>query len=217
MKLIFDSGHTADRAREYPEQFTGVDWTKGKAAEVARVLGFTVSTADSVEHMFTVALVRELVKASRARGIEALAFDRPGMKNDAEISAVVEYVNAQDAAALVSIHADAAGANGWRSMACAAAGSVVLHYQGSKNGERLAQCVAARLKAYRRVRGGPDNRAESARVRKSSVAVLRKTRPVAVLVEACFYDNLEDLHFSVTHLNGLANAVLDGVVDYVVG
>lgn len=214
MKLIFDIGHTRDKAREHPAQFTCVDWKKGKAGEVARALGFTAATDDSLEHMLNTALAKRCVGACKARGIEAEAIDRPNMENDAEINAVVQYVNAKLPGALISIHCNAAGGKGWKELGSQATGSVVLHYQTSAEGKRLAECMAARLKAYRRAHEGPDNRAESSRVRGSTVAMLRKTRPVAVLVEVCFYDSLEDLRWTVGHLDGLANAILDGFCDY---
>lgn len=212
LTILLDAGHTSDYAREHPAQFTGVDWASGKAGEIARTLGFARDTHDSVEHLLNVAVARAVQLECNDRGIPCETIDWPALGNDAEITKVVNYANAHQPTVLVSLHGNASGGAGWRGLSCKATGSVVLHYQASARGKDLAKRIAAHLWAVRQRDGGPDNRASH--TTPSSVAVLRRTAPVAVLVETCFYDSLEDLYWTVTHLRAVACAIVDGVKEW---
>lgn len=214
-KIFIDPGHTADRAREYPSTFTKVNWNSGKFAEVAEQLGFTSNQKDSVEHMLNAAIAKRLKVILEAKGMEVVYYDDPSLSNNAEITNVYTKSNAARPDAFVSIHNNAVGSKGWEAMSCSAAGSVALYYASRTEGKKLATTVAKKLEAYRKDHGGPDNRKGNI-VNTSSVAVLSKASSSipATLVEVCFYDNIDDLLFTVKHLDGIAGAIADGVASY---
>lgn len=214
-KVFIDPGHTADRSREWPSSFTKVNWTSGKYAEVARLIGFTAKTQDSVEHMLNVLISKHLKDVLEARGVEVVYYDAPSLSNNAEICNVYTKSNAAKPDAFVSIHNNAVGSKGWESMSCSAAGSVALYYAARSAGKKLATIVAKRLEAYRKANGGPDNRKGNI-VNTSSVAVLSKASSSipATLVEVCFYDNIDDLLFTASHAKGFAEVIADGVMEY---
>lgn len=203
-KIVIDCGHTRDFAREHPSQFTGIDWGKGDAKTIADILGFNASTDDSLEHMLNVKFGNILAKK-----LQAEVVDWPWMTNNAEISKVINHVNSTKADLLVSIHANAAGQSSWVRGKCSASGTVVLYHPSSKGGKQLARDVADACKVYRKLNGGPDNRFDT--ISPSTVAVLSKTHCPAILIELCFYDNLDDLLWTVEHLDGLADAVIKGL------
>lgn len=214
-KIFIDPGHTADRAREWPSTFTKVDWTSGKYAEVAKLVGFNAKTQDSVEHMLNVLISKHLKDVLEARGVEVVYYDAPSLSNNAEICNVCTKSNATKPDAFVSIHNNAVGSKGWESMSCSAAGSVALCCASRSAGKKLATLVAKRLEAYRKAQGGPDNRKGNI-VNTSSVAVLSKAPSCipATLVEVCFYDNIDDLLFAASHAKGIAEVIADGVMEY---
>lgn len=205
MDILIDIGHTADKAREHPSAFDKATWTSGKGARVASLLGFDASTKDSVEHMLNKAFAKALKVQVDKLGLSSEVVDWPWMGNDAEIGKVVEYCKEKRPRLLVSVHANAAGGAGWTSLQCKASGSVVLHYESSSTGKRLASSVASAMRACRKAHGGPDNRASL--TMPSRVAVLRKTPCPAVLLETCFYDNGDDLLWTASHLDVLAASV----------
>lgn len=212
-KVIIDAGHTSDYAREHPNHFNGKVWTSGKGLEVAKRLGFDSSTNDSVEHMLNVYLAKTLKAEMKKKSIECEMVDWPNMKNDAEISQVISYANSKSPKLLVSIHGNAAGTGDWKNLNAKATGTVVLHYKTSSKGKKIATDIANNIKNCRLRFGGPDNRASH--TMESSVAVLKKTNCPAVLIEACFYDNLDDLHWTVLNADKIANAIIDGIINYI--
>lgn len=205
MKVIIDCGHTRDNAREHPAAFTGIDWTTGKGKTVADSLGFTKDTNDSLEHLLNVKFGNILGK--KLQGAEVV--DWPWMSNNAEISKVISHVNTIKADLLVSVHGNASGQTSWTRGKGSASGTVVLYHKSSTKGKQLARSVADACKMYRKNNGGPDNRYDT--ISPSSVAVLAKTCCPAILIELCFYDNLDDLCWTVEHLDGLADAVVKGL------
>lgn len=213
LQVIIDIGHTSDYAREHPCQFSESVWQTQKGKEIAATLGFNRSTNDSVEHMFNIKLSNELKYVLNSNGIDCIVVDKPNLSNNSEISQVINEVNAKKPKLLISIHANAAGVGDWKNLKGKASGSVVLYYPTSKTGKRIATDIASQLKTTRTLYHGPDNRADH--VMESSVAVLKKTNCPAVLVEACFYDNIEDLHWTVMHINKIANAILAGIRSHV--
>lgn len=210
--IIIDAGHTSDFEREHPSQFTGVDWTTGKAAEVADILGFSRNTNDSLEHMLNKAIAVRLEKRLDAMGHVSEMVDWPDLRNSAEITKVVNYVNSHSPHMLVSIHANAQGGDNWKRLGGTASGTISLYCPGSSRGTLLAKCITTKVKELRRATGGPDNRASL--VTPSKVAVLTKTRPPAALIETCFYDNIDDLHWTATHLDEIADAIASGISLY---
>lgn len=210
--IIIDAGHTSDFEREHPSQFTGVDWTKGKPAEVAAILGFNAHTNDSLEHMLNKAVAVRLERKLDEMGHNSEMVDWPDLRNSKEITQVVNYVNAHSPHMLVSIHANAQGGSNWKRLGGTASGSIALHYPGSPKGTLLAKCIAMKLRVLREKQGGPDNRASI--TSESRVAVLAKTNPPAALVEICFYDNISDLHWTATHLDEIAGEIASGISLY---
>lgn len=212
MNVIIDIGHTSDHAREHPVAFKGIDWTSGKAKEIADKLGFTEKTSDSVEHLLNKAFAKSFAAALAARNIKNDTIDWPWMANNAEISKVVNHVNSVKPDLLVSIHANASGSSKWTSGASTASGTVVLYYPTSSKGKQLARIVGDKCKLVRKRLDGPDNRFEH--IAPSSVAVIAKTCCTAILVETCFYDNIQDLYWTTKHLDDLAAAVADGILTH---
>lgn len=203
MKVIIDIGHTKDYAREHPEQFKSID------EQIVKKLGFDTDKNDSVEHRLNKLIGEALKKACDKAGITAEVVDYPELSNTADISRTITYTNNNKPDLFVSIHANATGANNWKTMGCTASGTVVLYYPGSTNGKRRAQAIADYCKLYRKEKQGPDNRFEH--TAPSSVSVLAKTKCPAVLVETCFYDNKEDLLWTINNKDGLAEAIVKGI------
>lgn len=185
----------------------------GKGKAVSDALGFTRDTRDSLEHLFNVALAKAVKAEMKQKCIQCELIDWPNLKNDTEISQVVNHVNSKSPKLLLSIHGNAAGTGDWKNLDAKATGTVVLYYKTSTKGKKIATDIANNVKNCRLRFGGPDNRASH--TAESSVAVLKKTNCPAVLVEACFYDNLEDLYWSVTHMDKLATAIVGGIINYI--
>lgn len=204
MKIIIDIGHTKDFAREHPSQFTSIP------GDITSKLNFDKDKNDSVEHRLNKLIGESLKAACDKAGIEAEIVDYPELSNSADISRTITYANQKKPDLFVSIHANATGANKWKTMDCSASGTVVLYYPGSTNGKRRAQAIADTCKMYRKNNNGPDNRFEH--TAPSSVSVLAKTNMPAVLVETCFYDNKEDLRWTIDNREGLAKAIVDGIL-----
>lgn len=205
--VFLDPGHTRDYSREHPSQFTGVDWAAGKPAEVLKALGITKSTDDSLEHVLNVRIVEHVKKHLLALGHSVVVYDNPALSNNAEIRQVYSRSNALEPDIFVSVHNNAAGATGWKSLACKASGSVAL-YNGKNPGNiTLARALASTLNNYRKDTDGPNNRCDT--IASSSVGVLANAKPGirASLVEVGFYDNIDDLFWMATHLDGIGDAV----------
>lgn len=183
----------------------------GKGKAVSDALGFTRDTRDSLEHLFNVALAKAVKAEMKQKCIQCELIDWPNLKNDTEISQVVNHVNSKSPKLLLSIHGNAAGTGDWKNLDAKATGTVVLYYKTSTKGKKIATDIANNVKNCRLRFGGPDNRASH--TAESSVAVLKKTNCPAVLVEACFYDNLEDLYWTVTHMDKLATAIVGGIIN----
>ncbi len=204
MKIIIDIGHTKDYSREHPEQYDSI------SEDILGKLGFDKDKNDSIEHRLN-KFVGEAVKvACDNAGIDAEIVDYPELNNTQDISKTISYANQKKPDLFVSIHANATGNNKWKTMECTASGTVVLYYPGSTNGKRRAQAIADTCKLCRKNNGGPDNRFEH--TAPSSVSVLAKTNMPAVLVETCFYDNKEDLRWTIDNKEKLAKAIVDGIL-----
>ena len=209
--VFLDPGHTSDNGREYPRQFTGVDWTKDRYKEIADALGFGQSTSDSIEHMLNVKIAEAAKKHLEAAGKKVVLYDDPKLSNNAEIRQVYTRVNSTHPKVFVSIHNNAAGASGWEDLACRARGPVALYYPGRDKGKDLGNIIVEKLRALK----GPDNRAEH--LHTSTVGVLRNTKSEipATLIEVGFYDNLDNLHWMATNLDRIGKAICDGIIVYI--
>lgn len=215
-KTVFiDPGHTADQAREWPSTFSEVNWDAVKFAKVADILKFDKGTHDSIEHMLNVYIATFVKEILEAKNCKVVLYDNPALSNNAEITQVYTRSNALKPDAFVSIHNNAVGSSGWKKMGCTASGSVALYYSKCTEGKKLASIIAKKLEAYRKAAGGPDNRRGNI-LNTSSVAVLSKALPSipATLLEVCFYDNIDDLLFTVTHAKEIAEQISDGIIEY---
>lgn len=214
MKIIIDAGHTHDYAREHPAYFN-VDWSSGIAGKVAQALGFGKATNDSVEHILNLAIAKALELQLLRNGHDAEVVDYPDLANNTEISRVIGYVNSRKPGLFVSIHNNAAGTGNAKELKAGASGTVTLYCKGSKNGYRLARCIADAMRNLRAVTAGPDNRCDT--TMQSTLPILAKTQPVAALVEVGFYDNLNDLYWMATHLEEIGKALATGIETYIKG
>lgn len=215
--VFLDPGHTRDYEREHPTQFSGVDWTSGNAADVLAILDMTTKTNDSIEHRLNVVLAEAVRRSLTSMGVSVVVYDDPALANDVEIGQVYRRSNALLPDVFLSIHNNAQGGAKWKSMGCTASGTVGL-YNGSNSKNRLlARDLADAVNRYRKTTGGPNNRADLTKT--SSVGVLANAdrRIVASLLEVCFYDNLDDLYWTVTHIDGIASAIARVVAGYAGG
>lgn len=206
MKIAIDVGHTCDKAREHPSAFTMIDWTTGRPGEIARKLGFGKNTSDSLEHMLNKAVGTKLKEKLCKAGHYADLIDFPGMSNNPEIGKVISTVNAGNYDVLISIHANAQGGPRWKCLGGSAKGTVVLYYSKSTKGKQLAEKVANTVRATRAKTHGKDNRCDI--ITASTLPIVRDTNPVAILVETCFYDNLDDLEWCVNRIEDLCDSLV---------
>lgn len=199
--VVIDIGHTTDYAREHPHQFK-VDWSAGVYKEIADTLGFDKTTNDSLEHLLNTAIVKSIVK--HLDKDNALVIDEPSMTNNAEITMVYNKVNQVKPKIFLSIHNNSSGQSKWTTLGNTACGSVGCWYNPSS--KPLANTLATALSTLRKQTGGVDNRADHNLY--SGVAVLKKsTVALSVLLEVCFYDNLNDLLWTVRHLDQIGQTI----------
>lgn len=211
VRVMLDIGHTADRAREWPAYFNPSLWSSADGRAILDALGLAPDSHDSLEHAMNAAVGRAVERHLRAAGVSVSVLDRPEMGNDAEISWVVQSVNAARPSVFVSIHHNAACGKDWATMGNKASGHVCYHVSGSSKGRALAREIHEELAEYRRGHGVPGNRAES--VQAGTYAVIRKvdSRVASCLVEVGFYDNLTDARFVAGHVDGLGAAIAEGI------
>lgn len=206
MKIAIDAGHTSDKAREHPSAFSLVDWTTGRAGDIAKKIGFNKDTQDSVEHMLNALIAKRLKEKLVKAGHTADVIDYPGISNNTEIRKVINTVNAGKYELLISIHNNSQGGPKWKCLGGTAKGTVVLYYSNSTKGKVLANKMANAVREKRKATHGTDNRCDI--ITASTLPMLRDTNPVAVLVEACFYDNIDDLEWCVNHIDDLCESLV---------
>ncbi len=212
--IILDPGHTSDMTREYPRQFSKVDWTKGKEKEIADKIGFTKDSKDSIEHMLNVKLANATEKYLKLANTSVFNFDSPSLSNNSEISAVYRKVQELKPKLFLSIHNNAAGSSGWTSLSCKASGTVSGYKAGRENCKQFAKAIADGLIKLRKEKNGPHNRAES--LTTLSVGVLNNcpSNIPATLVEVGFYDNLEDLYWMATHIDDIGKCMANTIINF---
>lgn len=204
ISLVLDIGHTSDYAREHPHQFK-VDWTSGVYKEIADTLGFTKNTNDSLEHLLNTAIVKSITNHYTGR---CLVIDEPSMSNNSEITMVYNKVNQVQPKIFLSIHNNSSGQPKWTTLGNTACGSVGCWYNPSA--KSLANTLAVNLGTLRKQTGGVDNRADHQL--NSGVAVLKKSVVAkSVLLEVCFYDNVNDLLWTVRHLDQIGAVIADTI------
>lgn len=150
------------------------------------------------EHTQCAKLAAELKKALESftlTPIQADIIDHPDLSNTADLTATVRAINADNYAACVSLHMDAADNP-------TAHGAHVCYY--SANGKRLAEEIALRLCPQM---PGRANRT----VQRTDLYILRNTRPTAVLVECGFITNAGDADWVDKNPDKVATSIALGI------
>lgn len=165
------------------------------------------------EHATCVPVGQRLAEILRARGHEVDVLDFPEQSNSSDLNSTISKANALGADLLISLHRDAA------TLACPdndvcpgdimdnndARGAHVCYY--SSSGKKLASCIADRLCAIL------PGRAEQVQLRQN-LAILKRTKPVAVLCELGFITAAADRYIFDTRREDICLAIADGVGVY---
>lgn len=168
MLVLLDNGH-------------GID-TPGKCSPDKRLK----------EYAYTREIVKEIYSQLTKEGIEAYILVPE--EKDISLSERVKRANKKyienNQAILISVHCDAAGADGnWHS---AKGWSVFVAQNASKNSKKLADCLAEKAEAQN-IKVRYQLPGQSYWVQ--SLAMCRDTKCPAVLTENLFQDNQEDVNF----------------------
>lgn len=142
--------------------------------------------------------LKECLESFRLQSFSAEVVDFPERGNRGDLVATVQTVNAGGYDACVSLHMDASDND-------AARGAHVCYV--SSKGKRMAKEIALRLC------GQLPGRAQQV-VQRTDLYVLRKTKPVAVLVECGFITHAGDAAWVKAHVVEVARAIALGVAAY---
>lgn len=159
------------------------------------------------EHTVATHVAALLKNHLTAAGHSVTLIDYPHISNEADLAMAISDINAGDFHAAISLHCDA-------SSNPSAHGAHVCYHATSERGKILAEFVAApltRLMPGRAcsVQPRPD---ESKGL--SSLAILRQTRPTAILIEMGFISNVEDAA-KLACAETIAHALTCGIRDWV--
>lgn len=191
MKILIDNGH-------------GVD-TAGKRSPDGRLR----------EYAYAREIASRLEKALKARGYDAERIVTE--ENDIPLNERVKranriYTETRKEAILVSIHCNAAGADGKWHDACG--WGAYISQNASKNSKTLACCLidAAEVKGLKIRRYSPDEPFWT-----QSLAICRDTNCPAVLTENLFQDNKADVDYLLSEEGKDAITALhvDGIIKYI--
>lgn len=160
--------------------------------------------------------VKNILESFKVDTFQADIIDFPEKTNSADLTASVKAINAGGYDACVSLHMDAAyktieeiddeGDLFFRyEVNPTARGAHACYY--SKKGKRLAREIARRLCLYL------PGRAEQV-VERTDLYFLKKTRPVACLVECGFCTNPRDSEWVNTHPHEVARSIALGIAAY---
>lgn len=210
--VVLDAGHTADRAREWPCDWPAEAWETLAGRKVARALGFTIQTQDSIEHMLNVSIAAYAARELEQRGLRVLLFEDPGMGNSAEYQLAAKIANAAAPRVFLSIHANACyGVTAYA--ANTPCGSITFYRVGDAASLKLAEACTTEMMRVRAVAQAPSNRAD--RIAPGQSYHVLKATPAAgasALAEVGFYDNMADLEFMATHLAELGRALAEAII-----
>lgn len=142
--------------------------------------------------------VKKHLESFKVQQFEADIIDFPAQSNSGDLSATVKAINAGNYAASVSLHMDAASVP-------TAHGAHVCYY--STSGKVLANEIAIRLCPQM---PGRANRI----VKRDNLYVLKKTKPVAVLVECGFITNPSDAAWVHTNHDKVATSIALGIAAF---
>lgn len=170
------------------------------------------------EHATAKTIADHLAPMLRAQGHNVEIIDFPRMDNDDDLAHTVRVINTGCFDISISLHCDS-------SDSATACGAHVCHhrnyhgdgsYTDSARGKALAEAIAGPLCKLMpgradHVQARPDR---SSKPNKSSLYVLRKTVPPAVLVECGFLSNPGDASVLRDTPGAIANAIAQGVDAY---
>ena len=170
------------------------------------------------EHATASVIVDHLAPMLRAQGHNVTVIDYPYMDNDDDLEATVKAINAGGNDISISIHCDSSDSPSPR-------GAHVCHHRtyhddgtctDSAQGKALAEAIAGPLCKLMpgradHVQARPDR---SCKPNKTSLYVLRKTIPPAVLVECGFLSNPGDASLLRDTPGAIARAIAQGVDAY---
>lgn len=170
------------------------------------------------EHATASVIVDHLAPMLRAQGHNVTVIDYPYMDNDDDLEATVKAINAGGYDISISIHCDSSDSPSPR-------GAHVCHHRtyhddgtctDSAQGKALAEAIAGPLCKILpgradHVQARPDR---SCKPNKTSLYVLRKTVPPAVLVECGFLTNPGDASVMHDTPGAIARAIAQGVDAY---
>ena len=142
--------------------------------------------------------VKRCLESFKVQQFEADIIDFPAQSNSGDLSATVKAINAGNYAASVSLHMDAATTPN-------AHGAHVCYY--STSGKVLANEIALRLCPQL---PGRANRV----VQRDNLYVLKKTKPIAVLVECGFITNSNDAAWVKNNPDKVALSIALGIAAF---
>ena len=211
--VVLDAGHTADRAREYPASWPAGTWDTHAGRKIARALGFTSQTKDSIEHMLNTRIAAFTASALEQAGLRVLLFDDPALPNNEEYKLAAKIANAAAPRAFLSIHANACCgvASYTKNTPC---GSITFYRVGDAPSLQLAAACTEELLRLRAAAGAPGNRADRIAPGQSyHVLTATPAAKASVLCEVGFYDHAADLEFMATHLPEIGRALAMAILN----
>lgn len=149
-------------------------------------------------------------------GIAVDIIDFPNTTNTADLSATIKTINTGNYTAVISLHCDsssnphARGAHVCFNRTYRQNSS----YTDSPGGKALAKEIASRLCPIMPGRANKIQARPDRSLNLSSLAILRKTSPPAVLVEVGFLSNPEDLERIRTLRHELMSSIAQGLVAF---
>lgn len=170
------------------------------------------------EHATAMTIANHLAPMLSAQGHTVTVIDFPRMDNSADLRATIKAINAGGFDISISLHCDSSDSD-------TACGAHVCHhrnyhsdgsYTDSARGKALAEAIAGPLCKLvpgraDHVQARPDR---SCKPNKTSLYVLRKTVPPAVLVECGFITNFDDAALMEGNPCAIARAIAQGVDAY---
>lgn len=133
-------------------------------------------------------------------GVQVDVIDFPRLGNAQDLNATIQSANTRGYDFGISLHCDLSDNSH-------AHGAHVCFYPGSVKGSRLAACIAEPLA---RLLPGRANTVQS----RPGLAVLKRTRSPWVLCECGFITNPENAALMKDHPGRIAEAIAEGVKDY---
>lgn len=152
------------------------------------------------EHNVATKIGKHLNTLLRDAGNDVDVIDFPEMSNTGDLNASVRAVNAGGYDIAISLHCDSSDNKQAR-------GGHVIYFPTSTKGKRLAESIANQLIE---LLPGRANKI----VPKRNFAILRQTRPVAVICECGFITNAHDSNIMKNSPELIAERIAQGVKNY---